>query len=189
MPAHGLRRPLTAVRRTDDQTLRWMSRARHGPLGPVLAALARATDVLAPVAAVSGWFLARGTRAQRAAIQRGWRAMAVAAAAESAVVKPATGRGRPDVERLPAAQRRTSSPSTSAFPSGHVGAVTAFSVAVGRDIPGLVPWLVVSTVMAAYARVYTGRHYLSDVLVGTALGAAAGVLVHPRGREPGRTTS
>lgn len=168
---------LARVQRADDRTLDWMSTARHGVAGPVLSVVARVTDLLGPAVAASGWLMARGTPRDRAAIRQGWRAMALAAVAESAIVKPATSRGRPDVQRLPVAQRRSSSPSTSAFPSGHVGGMTAFSVAVGRPLHGLRPWLAASTVMAAYARVYTGRHYLSDVLVGIALGAAAGALV------------
>lgn len=172
----GLRRLLTLVRDVDDRTLDWVSTTRHGPIGRALGVVARATDLLGPVVAVSGWFMARGSPGERAAITRGWRALAVTAATESLVVKPLASRGRPDAARLPAAQRRTASPSTSAFPSGHLGAVTAFSVAAGDGIHRLRPWLAASTVAAAYSRVYTGRHYLSDVLVGTGLGVVAGAL-------------
>lgn len=173
----GLRRALAAVRHVDDRTLDWVSTTSHGPVGRVLGVVARATDLLAPVVAVSGWFMVRGSHEERSAITRGWRAIAVAAATESLAVKPAARRGRPDVERLPMAQRRAAAPSTSAFPSGHLGALTAFSVAAGHGIHRLRPWLAASTAAAAYSRVYTGRHYLSDVLVGTGLGAVAGALV------------
>lgn len=178
-----LRRVLADVRRADDRTLEWMSGARHGFVGPVLGVVARGTDLLGPAVTASGWLMARGKPRERAAIRRGWRALTLATVAESGVVKPATSRGRPDAERLPVAQRRSATPSTSAFPSGHVGALTAFSVTVSHDIPGLGPWLSVGTVVAAYARVYTGRHYLSDVVVGIAIGAVVGTLV---ARAPSR---
>lgn len=174
-----LRRLLAGVQRADDRTLDWMSDAHHGLMGRVLNGAARVTDLLGPVVAASGWLMVRGTSKDRAGIRRGWRAMALTTVAESAFVKPATSRGRPDARRLPVHQRRSASPSTSAFPSGHVGGMTAFSVALGRRVPGLRPWLAITTVLAAYARVYTGRHYLSDVLVGTGIGAVTGALVNP----------
>ena len=79
------------------------------------------------------------------------------------------GRDRPDVEPLDIA------PPTSSFPSGHVGAATAFYVTlalVSRRIrhPGL-RWLATTAcllvpVLVAYARLYRGMHHPSDVVVG-----------------------
>lgn len=108
-------------------------------------------------------------------MHRAWVAMGLAAVAESVVAR-VTRRGRPDVRRLPRGQRRSASPSSSAFPSGHVGAMAAFSVVTGREAPGLRPWLATGTAVAAYARLFTGRHYLSDVVAGSVIGAAVGAL-------------
>lgn len=157
-----LRRVVPGIRRADDRALDWVSTTPHGPVRPVLGVVARATDLRGPVVPTSIWYVTRGTPEGRAAIGQGWRAMTLTAVAES-VVKPMTDRGRPAAGRLSAAQRRSASPSTSAFPSGHLGGLTAFAVAVSRGVARLRPWLTASTVGTAYARVYTGRHYLSDV--------------------------
>jgi membrane-associated phospholipid phosphatase len=52
----------------------------------------------------------------------------------------------------------------------------AFTVAAGPDVPRLRPALASIALAAAYAHVYTGRHYPSDAVVGMVLGAAAGGL-------------
>ncbi len=61
------------------------------------------------------------------------------------------------------------------FPSGH--AAFAFSVAGGVDavtegwVPAAAAYAVAST--SAFARVYSGKHWFSDVVVGSAIGALA----------------
>lgn len=183
---HRLSRAKPTAWHLDDRTLRWMARTDHGPLRPVLRTTARASDVLMPHAAVSLWVMAEGNPDERAAILRGWAAMIVASLIQD-TVKPMIGRGRPDAQRLPPEQRRKRSPSSSAFPSGHVAATTAFAIATGRDAPRFRSWFAVSTVVIAYSRVYTGRHYLSDVLVGTAIGAVADRLSRRLPLRPVRT--
>lgn len=168
---------MAAVQRADERTLAWLSDVDHGRLRPVVGAIALGSDKLASLGLVSLWLAARGTPQDRAAVVRGGVAAASAAAIEAGVVKPLTDRQRPDPRRLPRGQRRASSPSTSAFPSGHVGAVTAYAVATGLGVPRSRPWLAVTTAMVAYARLYTGRHYLSDVVVGSTVGVAVGALV------------
>lgn len=74
------------------------------------------------------------------------------------------------------------------FPSGHAAAVTVYAL-VARDAPDL-PTGVVGGVAAlvAVSRIYLGTHYLSDTVVGVAIGIGA-VLVarrlldHDRVRE------
>lgn len=83
------------------------------------------------------------------------------------------GRPRPMVERL------QESPVNSSFPSGHVAAAAAyFAIALvlaerarsfsARAIIWIVPALV--TVAVAWARLYQGMHYVSDVAFGVLLG-------------------
>ena len=106
--------------------------------------------------------------------RRWWFAVvpAIALSVQSTVFVTAAfvvGRERPTVEHLDDA------PPTSSFPSGHVGASTAFYLTMAliaqritqpvlrRAVTAacfLVPLLV------AYARLYRGMHHLSDVVVG-----------------------
>ena len=88
------------------------------------------------------------------------------------------GRPRPAVERLGTHQP------TSSFPSGHVGAMTALAVALGRaagPLPaplrvtaraGLVGYLA----LLGWSRLYNGQHYASDVLAGYLNGSLAALI-------------
>jgi len=59
------------------------------------------------------------------------------------------------------------------FPSGHAAGVTVFALlAVRSDRLPLAPTAVLA-VLIAVSRMYLGTHYLSDTLVGIAIGAAA----------------
>lgn len=78
-------------------------------------------------------------------------------------------RERPDVERLDDA------PPTSSFPSGHVGATTAFYLVLAalcqRISHPVLRWAatffcVAMPVLVAYSRLYRGMHHLTDVVVG-----------------------
>lgn len=173
---HHLQQVLTAVQRADDRTVTWMRTVDHGRLRPVLRAAAAAGDVLTPPVASSLWVAAEGTPEERNAVLRGWAAMALAATVENGVLKPVIQRGRPDAQRLPRRQRRSSSPATSSLPAGHTGSVVAFSIAAGRGVPRLRGWMAASVLLLVYAHLYTGRHYLSDAVVGTVIGATAGGL-------------
>lgn len=88
-------------------------------------------------------------------------------------------RPRPDVERL------LESTINSSFPSGHVAAATVYAAVVvvvfrhtrnhvARALAVTVYVLVVAAV--AWARLYQGMHYLSDVLAGIVLGAVSLVI-------------
>jgi membrane-associated phospholipid phosphatase len=79
------------------------------------------------------------------------------------------GRDRPEVEKLDEA------PPTSSFPSGHVGASTAFYLTLAllaqRIRQPVLRWAATAVcllvpVLVAFARLYRGMHQLSDVLVG-----------------------
>jgi undecaprenyl-diphosphatase len=64
------------------------------------------------------------------------------------------------------------------FPSGHTLNAFAVGSVVALSFPLLAPAVVVVAVSIAASRVVLGLHYLSDVLVGAALGLAIGGLVH-----------
>ena len=65
-------------------------------------------------------------------------------------------------------------PDQFSFPSGH--SITAFAVAIslGSFYPAALPLLLICAANVALSRILLGMHFLSDVLVGSALGAALG---------------
>jgi undecaprenyl-diphosphatase len=69
-------------------------------------------------------------------------------------------------------------PDQFSFPSGHT--MTAFSVAVPLSLfyPSLQAGLLFCAVSIALSRILLGLHFLSDVLVGSALGALIGYTVY-----------
>ena len=119
-------------------------------------------------------------------VWRSWREPFIVAAAlvlEASVFITTTwivSRPRPDVERL------DSSPVGSSFPSGHVAAAVAYgAVAVvvfqrvrNRVVRAIVVVVIVAVpVIVAWARMYRGMHYLTDVIAGALLGAASVIAV------------
>ena len=119
-------------------------------------------------------------------VWRSWREPFIVAAAlvlEASVFITTTwivGRPRPDVERL------DSSPVGSSFPSGHVAAAVAYgaiAVVVFERVHNRVVRVVVAVVVVvvpiivAWARMYRGMHYLTDVVAGVLLGAASVITV------------
>jgi membrane-associated phospholipid phosphatase len=66
-------------------------------------------------------------------------------------------------------------PQSTSFPSGHSATAFATAVAVGLLYPRLRTPLLALAALVAVSRVYLGVHYVSDVLVGSALGALIGL--------------
>jgi undecaprenyl-diphosphatase len=69
-------------------------------------------------------------------------------------------------------------PDQFSFPSGH--SMTAFSVAVPTSLfyPSLEAGLLFCAISIALSRIVLGLHFLSDVIVGSALGAVIGYSVY-----------
>lgn len=84
------------------------------------------------------------------------------------LLKRATDRTRPDGEH-----KR----SNASFPSSHAANIFALAVVLGRRWRRAMPFLLMLAVAVAYSRLYLNRHYLSDVVVGAALGVASAVVV------------
>jgi undecaprenyl-diphosphatase len=65
-------------------------------------------------------------------------------------------------------------PDRFSFPSGH--SITAFAMAfcIGSFYPQLLEALLFLAVCIAVSRIILGMHFLSDVIVGSAIGAALG---------------
>jgi membrane-associated phospholipid phosphatase len=129
---------------------------------------------------------------------RGAEAIAVASAI-SAIVKGFAGRARPFVTPGEPWHWKfffhgwSDAPYYS-MPSGHTTATVAFAAAAGVACARFAPRervaVIVATLSAAllvgFARMYMNQHWLSDILVGAALGSATGYLLtrwherHPR---------
>ena len=64
------------------------------------------------------------------------------------------------------------------FPSGHAAAVTVYSMVAHRSaVLPFAPVLVIA-ILVAVSRMYLGTHFLSDSVVGAAIGVGVAVLVH-----------
>ncbi|MFT4218667.1 MAG: phosphatase PAP2 family protein [Micropruina sp.] len=153
-------------------------RRRGGDTARRLAAAASQSSDTAPAVGMAvgltALLLARGRRAEAAV-----PALAMALASLTHVTSSAlVGRPRPALERLGTRQP------TSSFPSGHVGAMTALAVVLGRaaDILPRTAAVSVRVGLVGYlgllgcSRLYNGQHYASDVLAGYVNGCACGML-------------
>ncbi|MEV0947135.1 phosphatase PAP2 family protein [Rhodococcus sp. NPDC049939] len=97
---------------------------------------------------------------------------AVGAHAASIAIKRVVRRPRPDD---PSIQVNVSTPSKLSFPSSHATSTTAAAVLLGR-LTGLpLPAVLVPPMLLS--RLVLGVHYPTDVLAGSALGAASAVAV------------
>jgi undecaprenyl-diphosphatase len=76
-------------------------------------------------------------------------------------LKRATHRARPDGER-----KR----SNASFPSSHAANAFALAAVLGRRWRSAAPGLLVLASAVAISRVYLNRHFVSDILVGAAIG-------------------
>ena len=88
-------------------------------------------------------------------------------------VKRVSRRRRP-CELEPHCWSAIAPPDEFSFPSGH--AITAFAIAVSLEMfyPGLGWALLFVAVGVATSRIVLGMHFLSDVLVGSSIGALLG---------------
>jgi len=117
---------------------------------------------------------ATGRRPARRAAWRGLGSMAAASTAANVIGKGLTGRRRPYVD-VPVRSRLRRVPRNSSFPSGHAANAAAFVIGAAIEMPSLAgPGIALASAVGA-SRVATGVHYPSDVLAGTAIGAAAGL--------------
>lgn len=82
--------------------------------------------------------------------------------------KSAFGRMRPDASR---------SRSNSSFPSSHAANAAAIATVFALRWRKLAPLFVLLAALVSFSRIYLNRHFLSDVVIGAALGVAVTVIV------------
>jgi undecaprenyl-diphosphatase len=124
-----------------------------------------------------GLALLGGRRGRRAAVA-GMASIGVSSLVVNVLLKSLGDRVRPDRETAGViADRHVRMPGSSSFPSGHSASAFAFATAVGREMPLLALPLRGLAAGVAYSRVHTGVHYPGDTLVGSLVGASAGLVV------------
>jgi YegS/Rv2252/BmrU family lipid kinase len=121
--------------------------------------------------ALAGLFAAFGDRRGKQAAADGLVAIALASAIANGPVKLVVRRARPSGP-VPLVRP----PRTTSFPSGHAASAFAFAVAASREMPPTALLVIPLAAVVSSSRVYVGVHYPSDVLLGAALGAGAGML-------------
>lgn len=112
----------------------------------------------------------------RRAALHGLIAQAVASTVTNAGFKTLLPRTRPLPEHLPVFRFVHPQPTSSSMPSGHSASAIAFALGAGLVKPSLGAALAPAAVGVAYSRVHTGAHWPSDVVFGSAIGAAAALL-------------
>jgi membrane-associated phospholipid phosphatase len=111
-------------------------------------------------------------RGRRAAVN-GLASVALTSAVVNGVLKPVSGRRRPErrAHRVPL-RRQVRMPVTRSFPSGHAASAFAFASGVASAAPFLGISLTPLAALVAYSRVHTGVHYPGDVIAGSVTGTA-----------------
>jgi undecaprenyl-diphosphatase len=91
------------------------------------------------------------------------------------VVKRHTGRKRPCALE-PHCWAQLLPPDQFSFPSGHSITAFAMAISIGLFYPPLMPALLFCALSIAVSRIILGMHFLSDVIVGSGIGATIGYL-------------
>jgi undecaprenyl-diphosphatase len=114
----------------------------------------------------------RSERDERAALRVGLNCM-LESALVNGVMKSFFRRSRPPWEGV--RPHRLRQPLTSSFPSGHATSAFSNAILLAEDDP-LAPLYYAVAVVVASSRLYVKIHHASDVLAGTVVGVALGLL-------------
>ena len=174
---------VSLVSRLDNSGLRWIAGHRTVVTDTILQLTGSAADRSGLWVAVAMALWTRGTpRARRAALE-GLAAITTTSVIANGVLKPLIRRRRPAVS----ANLRKTGPTKSSFPSGHAASATAFAVTVGGLVPPLRLPLALTAAAVGYSRIHEKRHYPSDVMGGSLVGAVAAGIVMVTARRIRRT--
>jgi diacylglycerol kinase family enzyme/membrane-associated phospholipid phosphatase len=179
------RRRLDDMREVDHNVSARIGRWQPSPLDAVLKGMSTAANHSALWLAIAAALAAKKGATRRAAL-RGILAIAATSFTTSAVVKPVLPTRRPPAAETPSHPAFLEPSMSSSFPSGHTAAAAAFATAVAMECPKAGLALVPLAVTVAYSRLRVGAHWVSDVLVGAAIGA--GIALSTRRWWPVRMT-
>jgi undecaprenyl-diphosphatase len=126
--------------------------------------------------AVAAGLALTGRRRPRSAAAAGMLGIGIAATLVNGPLKFAWRRDRPSAVLHGGREPLLPLPRTFSFPSGHAASAAAFATGASVAMPAAAPALVPMAATVAYSRVHTGVHYPSDVVVGAAVGAGAGLI-------------
>lgn len=166
--------------RIDAFDQEWFRRVHATPtplLDAVLPKLSRLANHGVLWTGLAAVLAASGGRENRRAALRGMGSLALASAAVNGPAKLIFQRTRPDATLIVTARQLKRHPTTFSFPSGHSASAAAFATGVALERPALGAGVGVIAGAVAVSRVHTGAHYPTDVAVGLAMGAAAGLLL------------
>jgi undecaprenyl-diphosphatase len=126
------------------------------------------------------------------AAARGAASLAAASALTNLVGKRLFGGPRPVWRNVPVRRRLVAYPTSGSFPSGHAASAAAFAAGVAIESPRTGAAIAPLAAGVAYSRLHVGAHWVSDVAVGVAIGAAiaaGGAILVPRRRPDTEATS
>src|SRR3712207_5371569 len=159
-----------------DQELFAREAMRHAPvLDAVIPRLSHAANKSVLWMGIASLLWLFGGRFGRRAALRGLMSVAISSAVANGPAKYLARRPRPIVDDVPLVRRWKKAPRSTSFPSGHSASAFAFATGAALELPALAAPLHPLAAAVAYSRVYTGAHYPSDVLVGSALGTGIAV--------------
>lgn len=171
-----MRKALRPFATLDRSIVRRISRLPSGRLDVVMR------DLSSVATKGKLWFGIAGISAlcpgkpRRAALS-GLLALGLASATTNLVFKTLLPRTRPGAELLPVFRFVNPQPVSSSLPSGHSASAMAFATGVATTSPVMGLALAPLALSVAYSRVHTGAHWPSDVVLGSVLGVASGLLV------------
>jgi len=161
------------LRRADHALLRHSHRRRSARLDRGLVTITEAANYSGLWLTIATGIALAGGRRGRQASASGTAAIAIAATVTNGPVKLAFRRRRPPHRPL---APLIPMPRSTSFPSGHSAAAFAFATGVSAVEPALGPVLLPLAITVAYSRVHVGVHFPSDVLAGSAVGVASGLI-------------
>ncbi len=169
-------RPVTLkhrLRRADLTLLHRAHRARSSSVDRALVGVTRAANYSQLWLAIAAGLAVLGGERGRQASRSGAIAVAIAAAVANGPVKLTVRRRRPPSRPL---APLIPMPRSTSVPSGHSAAAFGFATGASARLPILTPVLVPLAAAVAYSRVHVGVHFPSDVLIGSGIGVAAGMV-------------
>ncbi|MGH3916567.1 MAG: phosphatase PAP2 family protein [Pseudonocardiaceae bacterium] len=176
---------LDRVHEVDQAVSRWIGKRPPSALDATMKGLSTAANHSVLWFAIAAVLASQKGATRRAAL-RGVLAIAATSFTANAVLKPLMPRRRPPAKELPAYQVLPDPPTSSSFPSGHAASAAAFTTAVAMECPRAGLAIAPLAAAVAYSRVHVGVHWMSDVVVGAAVGS--GIALSTQRWWPVRTT-